>query len=189
MNAVVAVVLAAGSSTRFGGEKLLAVLPDGERLIERALRAAAAYRPCAVVSERVLPYVRDRAATIVLNEWPELGMAHSLRLANERIDAAASLLAMPADLALIEPEHVAIVAAYCGQYDVVYPRDARGVPGHPVAFSPRARAAIAALAPGEPIRTVRDREGLSRRVLAIDAPWPYRDVDRPGDLEGLACEP
>lgn len=38
MNSIAGILLAAGSSERFESDKLLAMLPEGERLIERALR-------------------------------------------------------------------------------------------------------------------------------------------------------
>lgn len=182
---VVAVVLAAGASKRFRSDKLLAVLPSGERLIERALRAVADYATCVVVSPRLLEHVDTRAAAVVVNERPEFGMAHSLQLANERIDRDAALLVLPADLALIESRHVATVANVSEGHDVTYPQNATGVPGHPVIFSARARTFIAKLARGEPISRVRDRPDLARNILPIDEPWPYRDVDRESDIASL----
>lgn len=182
---IVAVVLAAGASHRFGSDKLVTPLASGERLIERALRAAASYTPCVVVSPRLKPYVDGGAATVVTNAHPEFGMAYSLQLADEIIEADASVLVLPADLALVEPDNVATIAAASDGYDITYPRNAKSIPGHPVVFSTRARAFIAKLASGEPISAVRDRPDLTRRILPIDDRWPYRDVDRESDLASL----
>lgn len=178
-----AVVLAAGESRRFGGEKLTAALSGGERLIDRALNAVSSYRCCIVVSPALLQQLDPGAAEIVVNDRPDLGMAHSLALADARIAREDALLVLPADLALIEPHHVALVAEAASGFDVTYPRNSNDVPGHPVVFSVRARAHIAALAPNERISAIRDRPELTRRILRIDDPWPYRDVDTLSDLQ------
>ena len=179
---VCCVVLAAGTSVRFGGEKLTAVLPDGDRLIDRALRAVASYRHYVVASQRLLTHFDAGTAEVIVNDRPDLGMAHSLALAEARVPLGDALLVLPADLELIEPEHIALVAEASQGYDVTYPRSSNDVPGHPVVFADRARGYVAELAPNERISTVRDRADLTRRILRIDDPWPYRDVDRPTDV-------
>jgi CTP:molybdopterin cytidylyltransferase MocA len=178
-------VLAAGAGVRFGGEKLTAVLPGGERLIDRALRAVAAYRHYLVTSTALLRHIDAGTADIVVNDRPDLGMVHSIAIVEARIPPSHAIVVLPADLALIEPQHVALVVEASSGYDVTYPRNPKDVPGHPVIFSGRARAHIAQLGPGERISAVRDRADLTRRILSIDDAWPYTDVDRISDLASL----
>ncbi len=176
------VVLAAGESKRFGSQKLLHKLEENDTLVERAIRAAGAFDTVVVCSEATQPVARALRTHAVLNREPERGMAHSLRLANDAIGPERPILVLPADLLLIEPHHVADVAAAAEDADVVHPMRSDGTPGHPVYFSARARALIAKLADNEPISKVREHPGLTRRTLTIEEAWPYTDVDDLSDL-------
>lgn len=76
---VAGLVLAAGAGRRFGGPKAVVVL-DGERLVDRAVRIAAAggCRPVVVVSGAA--QVDVAGATVVHNPDWSSGMASSLRV-------------------------------------------------------------------------------------------------------------
>jgi len=174
-----AVVLAAGTGSRFGGQKLRALL-DGTPLIDRVLDATT-HLPTTVVAAPGLGVEAAPGRSIVLNPSPERGMAHSLRLADAAIDPSESLLVLLADMPWIAPAIVDAVVAAAGDADVCYPIR-NGIGGHPVFFSPRARAKIAALPDGDSLRTLRDDPALTRVTVPIDGDAPYRDVDRPGDL-------
>jgi molybdenum cofactor cytidylyltransferase len=181
---VTCIILAAGASRRFGRNKLVEPMPGGT-LLERAIRACAAFPTIAVCSTQTAARASQDSAEVVVNDRPELGMAHSLRLANGRVDRSHHIVILPADLALIEARDVEMVVSQCAGADVTFPARADGLGGHPVVLSPHARREIAALAPGEPIRTLRDRMNLTRAILRIDDPWPYRDVDCESDLSSL----
>jgi molybdenum cofactor cytidylyltransferase len=177
--AVTCVVLAAGRSSRFGSNKLLHRWSDGDTLLARALRACGDFPVVAVCSSAVADALAPGRITIVTNDRPDRGMAHSLRLANARIDANRSMAVLPADLALIERDHVARVVDALGSADIVYPVRSDGTPGHPVVFSARARSFIDELPDGDTIRLLRDRPELERTTLAIEEAWPYADIDAP----------
>jgi molybdenum cofactor cytidylyltransferase len=176
------VVLAAGESKRFGSQKLLHKLEGSDTLLERAIRASGAFDSVVVCSEQTLPAARALHAHTIVNREPERGMIHSLRLANRKIDPERPILVLTADLLLIEPHHVADIAAAVEDADVVHPVRSDGTPGHPVYFSARARALIAKLRDNEPIAKLRDDPSLTRRTVTIDEAWPYRDVDTRSDL-------
>ena len=122
---------------------------------------------------------RLRSATLgmtIANDEPERGMAHSLRLANAVIPAEHAIAVLLADKPLVTAELIERVIAGLGDADVAFPqRD--GVPGHPVVFSPIARALIIALPDGDNIHLVRDNDFLERRALEIDDAGAYVDVD------------
>ena len=176
------VVLAAGESKRFGSQKLLHRLEASDTLFERALRACGTFDTLVVCNQATLPVAQTLHACAILNPEPERGMAHSLRLADAAIDAERPILVLPADLLLIEPHHVVGIAALANDHDVVYPVRPDGTPGHPVYFSPRARARVSKLRDNEPIAHLRDDPELRQRAVAVEESWPYQDVDRPGDL-------
>ena len=179
---VTVVILAAGEARRFGTQKLLHPLAEGDTLLERAVRAAGGFDTVVVCGAEVEPHAQRLGARTIRNDEPERGMAHSLRLANAAVDADAAIAVLPADLLLPERAGLAHVIAQAGECDITYPQRSDGTPGHPVVFSPFARALIVALPDNEPIARVRDAELLTRRRVPIEDAWPYRDVDVPGDL-------
>ncbi|HTU70224.1 MAG TPA: NTP transferase domain-containing protein [Candidatus Baltobacteraceae bacterium] len=176
------VVLAAGRSRRFGSDKLLHGLPGGETLLERAVRAGGAFDSVLVCSPAIAARARALHPHTIVNRHPERGMSYSLRLANAAIAPESAIAVLPADLLLIGPHDVACVAASIDGADVAFPVRSDGTPGHPVVFAAGARPLIEQLCDGEPIACVRDRAGLTRRLVAIEEPWPYRDVDTPADI-------
>ena len=154
-------------------------------LLDRALRATAAYERVVVVSVGlVLPReagVRCASTTYVVNDAPERGMARSLRLANAAVPAGHALAVVLADMPFVDADLIATVIAARGESDVAYPvRD--GVPGHPVVFGPRAREAIARLPDGDTIRTLRADPQLRRVEIPIADDRPFIDVDTVADL-------
>jgi len=175
------VVLAAGRSSRFGSNKLLCEI-GGDTLLDRALRACGSYRALVVASTEVADAVAAAGKPFVINDAPERGMAHSLRLANALIDDASPIALLPADLLYVTDAGVASIVDRSRDVDVTNPVRADGTPGHPVVFSAAARRYIDELPDGDTIRQLRDHPGLTRRTVLIDEEWPYKDVDVVSDL-------
>ena len=103
-----AVVLAAGLSTRFGANKLLADA-GGRPLIGCALGSLCAAegiaRRAAVVSdERVAQIVRGYGMQVIVNGDPARGQAHSIALAAQAMRDMDALLLMAGDQPLVRPE-------------------------------------------------------------------------------------
>ena len=103
-----AVVLAAGLSTRFGANKLLADA-GGRPLIDCALGSLCAAegiaRRAAVVSdERVAQIVRGYGMQVIINGDPARGQAHSIALAAQAMRDMDALLLMAGDQPLVRPE-------------------------------------------------------------------------------------
>jgi len=173
-----AVILAAGTGSRFGGQKLLALL-DGKPLIAHVV-AAVAHLPTVVVGPPELePHIYP--ARLIENLAPERGMAHSLRLAHGAIVANDGLLVLLGDMPYVTRELVNCVLEAGLDHDVAYPaRD--GIGGHPVFFSPAARTRIVGLMDGDTLRSLRDDPNLSTVTLARDDAGAYRDIDTAADL-------
>ncbi len=183
MREATCVVLAAGLGTRMGGDKL--AKPFGEGTILDAVLAACATFPTLVVAsptlklELLAPNVR-----VLLNDEPDRGMAHSLRLANAAVSADDPIAVLLGDKPLVSAELVKRMIGELGENDVAYPVH-KGAPGHPVVFSPFARALIIALRDGDTIHMVRDHEMLIRRTVEIDDAGAYADVDTEEDYKRL----
>ncbi len=124
---------------------------------------------------------------VVVNDAPHRGMTHSLRLALEAIPPDRAVGVILADMPLLDDalldalEH----AAESSGADIVYPQRADGTPGHPVLFSPRARALAARLADGDTLRLIRDDASLTRCVVPYELPAAFCDLDHPAEWDAF----
>jgi len=178
----VCAILAAGRSDRMGAQKLL--LPaGGTTMLARALDAAREFETVVVIAPSLAAHVAARPGlNVVLNDAPELGMAHSLTLANAAIrDHDAALVVILADTPLVDAALVRRVVDARGDADVAYPVR-NGVSGHPVVFGPRPRAELAGSEHGDTLRRLRDDPRWRRVELSIEGDAPFLDVDTPEDL-------
>jgi molybdenum cofactor cytidylyltransferase len=173
-----AVILAAGASRRAGAQKLLADF-RGRRMIEYAIEAAAEWHPLVVAGSTVADALGTMSGiTVIRNPQPERGMSYSLKLADARLPKEAWLMLLLGDKPLLTGAIIRMLLRSLEGADVVYPvHPQTGVPGHPVLFSPAARAQIAALDDGDTIQRVRDDAGLVRRPVPTMEEGAYFDVD------------
>ena len=101
---------------------------------------------------------------LVEHDAPELGMNHSLALADATIPPGEPVAVLLADLPDCDAATVArVIAAYDADADVVVPQ-AAGRFGHPVVFGPRARARIG---PGDSHQPSEAIGGLSKARKAM----------------------
>lgn len=176
MIAARAAILAAGTSSRIGRQKLLMEF-RGRKLVEYPIEAAQPWSPIVVCGTEVEAHLRGRSdVEIVRNEEPELGMAHSLALANRAARADLALIVLLGDKPLVSRSLIDLILTAAETADFVYPvRD--GVPGHPVVLSPRARRYIDDLPPGDTVRMLRERPGLRARAVQTSDRGSVFDVD------------
>lgn len=183
MTGLVAVVLAAGRATRFGGDKLSATL-DGEPLLFHAIRAARA-APVA----RVIVVARPGLET---GDWPDAPPVEVVRLESAALSdtlkagipaagGTAGAFVFLGDMPRIPHGLAARLAAAIGPAYAAMPRH-EGKPGHPVLLSARAFADIAALTGDEGAGRLLRRHGDVVFDECTD-PAILFDVDRPEDLK------
>lgn len=178
-----ALVLAAGSARRFGGDKLSAEF-RGEPLIHHAIRAARA----APVS-RVLVVAHPMLDT---GNWPSEPPVQVRRFASPALssslrDGIAALgdcdgaFVFLGDVPLVPHELAARLAAHIGDAYAAVPHHA-GKPGHPVLLSARAFSDVISLEGDEGAgRLLRGRDDVM--ILECTDPCIRFDIDRPSDLE------
>jgi molybdenum cofactor cytidylyltransferase len=187
MNPGTCVVLAAGRAVRMGGGKLL--LPFGKGTVLDAVLDSCAARPIVVVaSPELAEHLKASGAelTVVVNDAPERGMAHSLRLANQAVEPDRPIAVLLGDKPLVTRELIArMMAALESGIDVAFPQRG-GVPGHPVVLSPHARTLLDALGDGDTLHLLRDDPRLTRRSVAIDHEGAYVDIDTEADYRRVA---
>jgi molybdenum cofactor cytidylyltransferase len=184
---VVAVVPAAGQSTRFRSMKLLADV-GGVPLLARTLASlldAGLARVIVVArNEDTFADVRlrdDPRVTIVRNPDPARGMFSSIQ-AGLAVAHADIVLVLPADMPFVATGTVAAVVVRARATGSVVIPVHQGRRGHPIAI-PRAR--CDELLSHEPTATLKDAlaaSGTSAVLLEVSDAGVLRDVDVPGDL-------
>jgi CTP:molybdopterin cytidylyltransferase MocA len=182
-----AVILAAGSSRRFGGPKQLAVI-DGRTLLEHALAAALESGLAPVVA--VVPVWLTRPAgwpeqslRWVRNPFPERGLSLSLRLGLDALgeDAAAAVILL-GDQPGVAPLINAVLAGRGDRPLVAVEAD--GVAGPPVLIE-RSHFALADRLSGDiGLREVIRAKPDIVRVVSVAA--HAADVDTPDDVGRLS---
>jgi molybdenum cofactor cytidylyltransferase len=188
---VVGVLLAAGSGSRFGGDKLLVKLADGRPLAAAALAALAA------AVDAVIAVVRpgDAALQALLGEAGALvavcpvaaegigaSLACGVREVQQRFpDARGAIIAL-ADMPWVSPSTVARIAATLRRGAVLAAPTHRGTRGHPVAIGAGYFAELRMLSGDEGAKKLLAAHGAELELITVDDPGVLRDVDTQADL-------
>ena len=196
---VAGILLAAGTSSRMGRNKLLLAL-DGETLLHRAARraAAAGLEPLLVVlgheADRAAAELADVHCRTVLNPAYETGISSSLRAGLAAVpEEAGAAVVMLADMPLVTREMVeALVARWRdGDAPLVISEYGGSIPAPPTLYGRSLFGELLTMDDGRCGRQVVRRHREEAAVLA----WPEAlldDVDTPDDaarLPGLAAPP
>jgi molybdenum cofactor cytidylyltransferase len=188
---IVGVLLAAGRGERFGGDKLLAPLRDGDIGVPigvaacRRLRAAlpdvvAVVRP----GDAGLAQLLEQAgASVIVARNADEGIGASLAAGVAALaDDADGYVVALADMPWIDPATTAAIAqALRRGASIVAPRY-RGERGHPVGFAAIHRGALMQLGGDEGARSILSRHRADLQLVDVDDPGVLRDVDTPADL-------
>lgn len=188
---VVAILLAAGSATRFGSDKLLHSLPHD---VPIAVQAARHLR--IVFGENVLAVVRPEAqelsdllrregCKVVVCENAAEGMGASLacgvRAANAAGPADAYLIAL-GDMPFIRASSIAAVRDALAGGALLAAPYFRARRGHPVGIAEKFRAALEQMQGDEGAKKLLDGHADKLLKIPVGDPGVIRDIDTPGDL-------
>lgn len=184
---IVGILLAAGSASRFGSDKLLHALPHGQPIAVQAARHLRAELA------RVVAAVRPGAAQLALRlsdegidviECPnaEDGMGVSLACAVRAAGEAQGYIVALADMPFVRPSTIAAVRDALAAGAAIAAPYFRARRGHPVGLAARFRPQLEALTGDVGARTIlSEHEALLVKVPVGD-PGVVRDIDRPSDL-------
>ncbi|UYG09152.1 NTP transferase domain-containing protein [Halomonas sp. M4R1S46] len=197
---VVAVILAAGASRRFGAEdKRRARMPGGQPLLAAAVANAAAAFPRLRV---VLRDDDDPEALGLAPDTPVIRAPHACDgLGASLADAFADLVGDPAlvdtvaaavllgDMPCLAPETLGALRDGAEPDRILRPRHADR-PGHPVLFGRAFWPELTALAGDAGARGIIARHRSRCRELEVNDPGIHVDIDVAADLAALApCSP
>ena len=184
MAEITGILLAAGSSTRFGDNKLLHQI-DAKPVIAYS---AETLRCC----DRIIAVVREDAALqavlsaldieCVINRQAERGMGHSIACAvNASLDSDGWCL-LPGDMPYIRPSTTQrLIAALTRDAELAAPYY-QGKRGHPVAISKRFARALSALDGDTGARHIIERNIGLMTSIDCDDSGVLMDIDVPADI-------
>jgi molybdenum cofactor cytidylyltransferase len=183
----VGLLLAAGSASRFGADKLQHPLPHGVAIAVQAARhlkaevprVVAAVRPGAQETARALA---AEGCEVVVCERAAEGMGASLACAAQAAGDADGYLVALADMPFVRPSTIAAVRDALAGGAVIAAPYFRARRGHPVGFAGRLRSALAALAGDAGANSVLDAHAAQLVKVPVGDPGALRDIDKPSDL-------
>ena len=185
---VVAILLAAGSATRFGSDKLLHPLPHD---VPIAIQAARHLK--AVFEQDVLVVVRPEAQAlsdlfrregckVVVCENAAEGMGASLACAVRAAADAEGFVVALADMPFIRASTIAAVRDALAAGALLAAPYFRARRGHPVGIAGKLRAELEGLKGDEGARKLLEGKPDKLIKIPVGDPGVIRDIDTPGDL-------
>ncbi|MBV2091517.1 MAG: nucleotidyltransferase family protein [Candidatus Thiodiazotropha sp. (ex Ctena orbiculata)] len=194
MSPPIGVLLAAGSSSRFGANKLLQPLAGGEpmgvmaarHLLTAVSRGVAVVRPDDIELSAALSELGYR---VVENQQPESGMGESLAVAvTASLDAGGGWLVALGDMPWIKPQTIVKVAERLAQGASMVAPVYKGERGHPVGFASRWGERLVELSGDRGARQVLIEYPNDLELLPVDDPGILLDVDFPEQLSEAGFE-
>jgi molybdenum cofactor cytidylyltransferase len=188
-----ALLLAAGSATRFGSDKRLYLI-DGVPILQRTLLSIIDTVNTVMVvlrsdDNKILPkllgnFLDDRRVIVLLLDNPESGIGSNLARAVQQLDVVCDgVLVMLADMPYLRPQTVqAVVDAYNPEKIIapVFTRtDGTEQQGHPVLFSRRFFSELSRLDGDSGARSVMQRNKDSVIFIRVLDEGVLRDLDVP----------
>ncbi|MFV3292132.1 nucleotidyltransferase family protein [Pseudomonas sp. NY11955] len=180
---VVALVLAAGRSVRFGADKRRALLADGRSLLVHSVeRACAVFDDVRVVlreGERGEDLGLPGKCRIISSPDSGLGMGHSLAAGAASLgdSDAIAVAVLLGDMPWLAPETLAKLRAVAQASSIVLPLH-DGQQGHPVLFGRDFWSVLTGLTGDEGARSVVRAHPASCIRLEMQDPGILQDVDR-----------
>jgi len=188
---IVGLLLAAGSATRFGSDKLRHELPHGVAIAVQAARhLLAQVKPVIAVvrpgSEEFAAALKAEGCEVVVCENAAEGMGASLacaaRAAARLWPEADGCVVALGDMPFVRPSTIAAVRDALAHGAALAAPYFRARRGHPVALSRRFFKELAALRGDEGAKRLLADNAQRLVKIPVGDPGVIRDIDTPGDL-------
>ena len=186
---ITAILLAGGTASRFGGDKLLHPLEDGVAIGAHAARnlIAAGLDVVAVVKPGDFPLYdmfEQEGCSVTFCPYAERGMGASLAHGVEFFRNADGWVIALGDMPRIRPDTIKLVAQALNDGAAIAAPAYRGERGHPVGFSAQFRNDLMALSGDSGARAILERHQDEIRLIDCDDPGVLYDIDRRTDITG-----
>ena len=184
---VVALLLAAGSASRFGSDKLLHRLAHGVPVAIQSARhlgkeieqVLAVVRPGSLDLQKAL---ENESVRTVVCQGADDGMGASLACAVRAAGAADAYLVALADMPFIRPSSIAAVRDALAAGATLVAPYFRARRGHPVGIAAQYRSELEALTGDEGAKKLLATHADKLVKIPVGDPGVIRDIDRPADL-------
>jgi molybdenum cofactor cytidylyltransferase len=184
---IVGLLLAAGSATRFGADKLQHVLPHGVAMAVQAARHLKSHLPRVVAvvkpgTQELSARLKAEGCEIAVCDSAAEGMGASLACAARAAGPADGYVVALADMPFVRPS---TIAAVCDALAAGAPLAApyfRARRGHPVGMAGFFFEELTALRGDEGARRLLAANEARLRKIPVGDPGAVRDIDTPGDL-------
>ena len=186
------ILLAAGSSKRFGSNKLLQALPAGapeagtpiglaaaKHLLDALPESIAVVRPRA---QKLGKLLRDAGCNTVVCKNAGEGMGTSLAAGVRAAAEADGWVVALADMPFLRPETIRVIAKALSEGAAIAAPSYRGQRGHPVGFARRFLEELSSLHGDSGARTLLDQHPDWVTAHEVEDPGVLRDIDKPSDL-------
>jgi len=183
----VGLLLAAGSASRFGSDKLQHKLPHGVAIAVQAARHLKAEVPRVVAAVRSDNKETARALAaegceVVVCERAAEGMGASLACAARAAGDADGYLVALGDMPFVRPSTIAAVREALARGALLAAPYWRARRGHPVGFAGKLRGELEALRGDEGAKRLLEAHATGLVKVPVGDPGALRDIDRPADL-------
>lgn len=180
------VILAAGNSTRFGENKLLAEI-NGKTMIERAFEAIPVEKLCSVIVvtqyESIVKLAERFGFDCIINRHPELGLSRSVMLGTQALkDQCDGILYLVADQPWLKRESVSkMLDMFRENPDSIVSMSSGGKRGNPCIFPKACFDELCCLSGDKGGRTVIERHE-DQLILFEVSEAELKDIDTPKDI-------
>ncbi len=188
--ALAAIILAAGNGSRFGGGKLMARLPNGERIIDVVMKKTVPIfdEYCCVVRRgdvELQHYLDQNQWRWVVADHAHEGMSQSLISGVDVFPNAAAWLFILADMPYVRPSTLVKLKKSLqeGSYQpsIVIPC-CRGKVGNPVGLSGHFKLELEKLTGDVGARSIVTQYRDAQRIIDVEDEGILQDIDHPNDM-------
>ena len=186
---IVGVLLAAGSGSRFGGEKLLHPLEDGVAIAAHAARNLLAVVPDVVAVVRwgdfpLYDMLEQEGCQVTMFQGAARGMGASLAHGIGQARGADGWVIALADMPRIAATTIRSIVAALEEGATMVAPTYGSERGHPVGFGAGLRDELLALDGDQGARAVLERHRAALKLIECADPNVLYDIDRKSDLPG-----